>query len=60
MSSGPTTFEEKVARIFRMLSSNNEGDVAAATQAIARTVKSVAPDKIHTLADRIEKRTAMA
>lgn len=55
MSAGPTTFEGRVANLIRLMSSNRKGEVDAAASAIVRTVRAAGTDKIHALADRIEK-----
>ena|SRR5215204_4360457 len=56
MNSEPGEFEKKLAKAIRLLSSNHNGEVAAAANAIVRiVVNGVESDQIHALADRIEK-----
>jgi hypothetical protein len=51
----PTTFEERLAQLIRLLCSDREGEVIAAIHAFVRTLKAAGTNKIHALADRIEK-----
>lgn len=55
MSSGPATFESRLAQIIRLTCSDREGEVSAAVHALARTLKAAGPDSVHKLADRIEE-----
>ena len=55
MSPGPTTLESRLAQIIRLTCSDREGEVISAIHAIVRTLKAAGTDKIHALADRVEK-----
>ena len=46
-------FVGKIASLFRMLSSDRDGEVVGAARALVRTLKSAGAD-IHALADRVE------
>jgi hypothetical protein len=51
----PTTFEERLAQLIRLLRSDLEGEVSAAIHAFMLALKAAGTDTIHALADRIEK-----
>jgi hypothetical protein len=55
MSPGPTTLESRLAQLIRVTCSDREGEVISAIHAIVRTLKAAGTDKIHALADRVEK-----
>jgi hypothetical protein len=55
MSPGPTTLESRLAQLIRLTCSDREGEVISAIHAIVRTLKAAGTDKIHALADRVEK-----
>ena len=55
MSPGPSTLESRLAQIIRLTCSDREGEVISAIHAIVRTLKAAGTDRIHALADRVEK-----
>ena len=55
MSPGPTTLESRLAQIIRLTCSDREGEVISAIHAFVRTLKAAGTDKIHELADRLQK-----
>jgi hypothetical protein len=45
---------KRIAGLIRLLSSNRPGEVAAATQALGRTLQKAGADVVFTIADRVE------
>ena len=51
----PTSLEERLAQLIRLLCSDREGEVIAAIHAFVRTLKAAGNNRIHALADQVEK-----
>ena len=54
MSPGRTTLEGRLAQLIRVTSSDRNGEVSAAMNALVRALKAAGADSIHALADKIE------
>ena len=54
MNSDPNKLEHKLAKAIRMLTTNFNGEINAAANAIVRIIDGAKPDQIHALADRLE------
>jgi hypothetical protein len=55
MTSKPDKLEHKLASLIRLLLSNHASEVDGAAHALIRVISGAEPEKIHALADRIEK-----